>query len=299
MTKTLLFGKYKGHTIAEVLAGDPEYLRWLCSQDDFRSSHGVLYRDIIDCVEGLVDAPERKVVRARFQDANFCRRFLRASGHEDIMLHAVRARHAKALEEITDRLRSLTEATDGAKNYIDDSSHQAWAQANGIFLNPVDRERQLTGFEQKNTALHDLRKRMPNQLEAPEPKVSCRFEQHGFDAVIRASIRYPWGPLLRKNYLGSHDDTSRITVAVKMRWAVGNNYHRTVRWIDENRNVSLGTNRQPSPIADHVVLLVGRYNGNNVAKERFVGELAAADIKAVFAADLKIPQVGQSQQGWG
>ena len=288
MTKTLLFGKYKGHTVAEVLAGDPEYLRWLCSQDDFRSSHRVLYRDIIDCVEGLVDAPARKAMRVRFQDANFCRRFLQASGHGGILLHAVRARHAKALEEIADRLRNLKEATDGAKNYIDDFSHQAWAQANGIFLNPVDRERQLAGFELMNAALHDLRKRLPNQLEAPKSKVSCRFEQHGFDAVIRASIRYPWGPELRKNYLGSHDDVIRTTVAVKMRWAVGNNYHPTVRWIDGNRNVSSGINRS-SPIADHVVLLVGRYDGNNAAKERFVGELAAADIKAVFAADLKIP----------
>jgi hypothetical protein len=204
-------------------------------------------------------------------------------------LHAVRARHAKAFEEITDRLRNLKEATDGAKNHIDDSNHQAWAQTNGIFLNPEDRERQLAGFELMNAALHELRKRLPNQLEAPESKVSCRFEQHGFDAVIRASIRYPWGPELRKNYLGSHDDAIRSTVAVKMRWAVGNNYHATVRWIDENRNVSSGTSRRSSPIADHVVLLVGRYDGNNTAKERFVEELAAADIKAVFAADLKIP----------
>src|SRR5262245_63287700 len=80
MAKTLLFGKYKGHTIAEVLAGDPEYLCWLCSQDEFRSSRGAIYRDIIDCVEGLVDAPERKVMRAWFQDLDFCRRFLRVSG---------------------------------------------------------------------------------------------------------------------------------------------------------------------------------------------------------------------------
>src|SRR4051812_11911769 len=106
MTKTLWFGKHKGRTIAEVLAGDPEYLRWLCSQDEFRGSHRVLYRDIINCVEELVDVPERKVMRARFQDANFCRRFLQASRHEAILLHAVGARHTKALEQITDRLRS-------------------------------------------------------------------------------------------------------------------------------------------------------------------------------------------------
>ena len=162
----------------------------------------------------------------------------------------------------------------------------------------MDRERQLAGFEQLNTALHSLRKRLPDQLEAPESKVSCRFEQHGFDVIIRASIRYPWGPELRKNYLGSHDDVIRSTVAVKMRGLWQQLPHNN-KWINENRNVSSGMNRGSSPIADHVVLLVGRYNGNNAAKERFVGELAAADIKAVFAADIKIPQVGQSQQGWG
>ena len=98
-----------------------------------------------------------------------------------------------------------------------------------------------------NTALHDLRKRLPNQLEAPELKSLCRFEQHGFDVIIRTSIRYPWGPELRKNYLGSHDDAIKSTVAVKMRWAVGNNYHTTVRWIDKNRNVSSGMNRRSDP----------------------------------------------------
>src|SRR5262245_4039371 len=143
MAKTLLFGKYKGHTIAEVLAGDPEYLCWLCSQDEFRSSRGAIYRDIIDCVEGLVDAPERKVMRAWFQDLDFCRRFLRVSGHGAILLHELEARHAKALEEITGRLRDLKEATSKAKNYTGAPSHQAWAQAQGIFLNPVDREQQI------------------------------------------------------------------------------------------------------------------------------------------------------------
>lgn len=286
MTKTLLFGKYKGRTIAEVLAGDPEYLQWLCSQDEFRSTRKDTYRDILDHVEDLTDASVRKVVRERFQDVDFCQRFLQASGHEAVLRHALEVKHARALGGLADRLRSLKEATDGAKNYIDDPNHQAWAQANGISTDRVDRERQIAGFEQMITALHDLRKRIPSQIKAPELKTSCRFEQHGFDVVVRASIRYPWGPELRKNYLGSHDDESKSTVAIKIRWTVGNNYHRTVRWIAENRNIFLGTNRRSSPIADHVVLLVGRYNGNNAAKERFVEEAAVADIKVVFADDI-------------
>ena len=176
MEKTLPFGKYKGRTIAEVLAGDPEYIRWLCDQDDFRSNRGALYRDIIDCVEGLVDAPTRKVMRERFQDQDFCRRFLRVCGYEVALLHELEARHAEARKQITGRLRNLKEMTDKAKNYADAPSHQAWAQAHGIFLNPVDRERQIAGFEQMITTLHELHKRIPNQIEAPELKISCRFE---------------------------------------------------------------------------------------------------------------------------
>src|SRR5262249_45949588 len=160
-------------------ASDPEYLQWLCSQDDFRSSHGTLYQDIIDCVEGLVDAPERKVMRAWFQDQGFCRRFLRVSGYEAILLHELEARRAKVLEQITGRLRDLKEMTSKAKNYT--PNHQAWAQVHGIFLDPVDREQQIAGFEQMIATLHELHKRIANQIEAPESKIACRFEQHEFD----------------------------------------------------------------------------------------------------------------------
>jgi uncharacterized protein (DUF3820 family) len=269
MEKTLPFGKYKGRTIAEVLTGDPEYLRWLCCQDEFRSSRGALYRDIIDCVEGLVDAPARKVMRAWFQDVNFCRRFLRVCGYEAILLHELEARHAKAREQITGRLRDLKEMTSKAKNYTGTSSHQAWAQAHGIFLNPVDREQQIAGFEQMITTLHELHKRIPNQIEAPELKISCRFEQHGFDTILQAAIRYPWESDLRENYLGFQDDKIKSTVAIKIRETIS---PATIRWISENRS---------SPIADHIVLLAGRYNA------RFVEEMAAAEIKVVFAADLE------------
>src|SRR5262249_21623011 len=133
MTKTLPFGKYKGRAIAEVLADDPEYLQWLCSQDDFRSGRGAIYRDIIDCVEGFADAFERKVMRAWFRDQGFCRRFLQASGHEAVLLHELELRRVKALGEIADRLRSLKEMTDKAKNYTGAPSHQAWARGKGIF----------------------------------------------------------------------------------------------------------------------------------------------------------------------
>jgi uncharacterized protein (DUF3820 family) len=103
MANTLRFGKYKGRTITEVLTGDPEYLRWLCSQDDFRRGRRHVYRDIINCVEELVDAPEREAMCARFQAAEFRRRFLQASGHEALLRHALEARHAKALGAIADR----------------------------------------------------------------------------------------------------------------------------------------------------------------------------------------------------
>jgi hypothetical protein len=205
------------------------------------------------------------------------------------MLHELEVRHAAALRAITDRLADLKEITSKAKNYIDDPTCRVWAREHGIFLDPVDREQQIAGFERMIVALHDLHKKIPNRIKAPKPKVSCRFEQHEFDVVMRVAIRYPWEAELRKHYLGSHDDKSNCsTVAVKIKWAIGDNYAATVHWIRENRNVVLrrgGT----IPIADHVVLLVGRHDGINTTKEQLVREMAEADIKVVFAADLEVP----------
>jgi hypothetical protein len=288
MANTLRFGKYKGYTIAEVLTGDPEYLQWLCSQDEFRINRRGLHQDIIDCAEGLVDAPERKAMCARFQDVDFCRRFLQASGHKALLLHELEAMHVEALEQLADRLRSLKEATDKAKNYTDDPSHQAWARTWGVSLDdPAGRERHIMDFERITTELHALHKRLPSQVDAPEPKVSCRFERHGFDLVMRASIRYPWESELRKHGVGFRDGGVKRTVAIKIRWTVGNNYPATLRWIRWNRDIPWGSGCKFSPIADHVVLLVGRFNGSSAAKEQFVREAAAGAVGVVFAADIE------------
>jgi hypothetical protein len=105
---------------------------------------------------------------------------------------------------------------------------------------------------------------------------------------MRVSLRYPWESELRKHWLGSRDGGIKSTVAAKIRWTVGYDYPATIRWIGRNRNVSLGVNRPSQPIADHVVLLVGRFNGNDAIKERFMADAAAAAIKVVFAADLEV-----------
>jgi hypothetical protein len=258
VAKTLPFGKYKGHPIAEVLASDPDYMRWLCGQDEFRSR--AIYRDIIDCVEELADAPARKTMQAWFRDANFCRRFLRVSGHEALLLHELEARHVKAREQVAGRLRELKDITSKAKSYTGD---QAWAQAHGVFLDPAEREQQIAGFEQMITTLHELQSRMPERIAAPELKVSCRFKQQGFDVIMRAAVRYPWGSELRENHLGFPDDRVKRTVAIKIRGVIS---PATMRWINENR----------SRDAD-VVLLAGAQP---------MEELAVVDIKIVFAADL-------------
>jgi hypothetical protein len=167
--------------------------------------------------------------------------------------------------------------TSKAKNYTGVPHHQAWAQAYGIFLNPVDRERQIAGFEQMITTLHGLHKRVLSQ-KAPEPKISCRFEQHGFDIILQVAIRYPWESDLRGNYLGFQDDKIKRMVAIKIRGTIDDNYPATIRWISENRN------HGSSPIADHIVLLVGGYNA---ARARLVEKMAQAEIKVVFAADFE------------
>jgi hypothetical protein len=149
----------------------------------------------------------------------------------------------------------------------------------------VDRERQIAGFEQMITALHNLHETIPNRIEMPEPKISCRPGQLGFDVVLRASTRYPWEAELRKNYLGFHDNEIKSTIAIKIRWTVSDNYSATVQRLGENRTVFFDRGRRSNPIADHIVLLVGRYNGRT--KERFVEEAAAADIKVIFAAELE------------
>ena len=47
-SQVMLFGKYKGWLIEDLLDHDPQYLEWLASQPDFRERHPQLFQIIVE-----------------------------------------------------------------------------------------------------------------------------------------------------------------------------------------------------------------------------------------------------------
>ena len=69
------FGKYKGRDVEEI-AGDKQYIDWLCAQSWFREKHVHLYQVIINNFTVPQDTPEHNKLQAAFLDNRFCGRLL-------------------------------------------------------------------------------------------------------------------------------------------------------------------------------------------------------------------------------
>jgi uncharacterized protein (DUF3820 family) len=78
---TIPFGKYRGHTIEDVLIIDPKYLEWLSLQDWFRTQHVHLHQVIINGAQSE-ETPEHNKLQVLFHDDDFCLRVINAAGFE-------------------------------------------------------------------------------------------------------------------------------------------------------------------------------------------------------------------------
>jgi hypothetical protein len=68
---TIPFGKYRGHTIEDILVIDPGYLEWLSAQDWFRTQHVHLHQIIINGAQSE-ETPEHNKLQVLFLDDDFC-----------------------------------------------------------------------------------------------------------------------------------------------------------------------------------------------------------------------------------
>lgn len=74
------FGKYKGATVAELLARDPAYAQWLLGQEWLADRFAKLHAAILTRGAAPDDTPEHNAFQARFLDPHFCIAFLLAVG---------------------------------------------------------------------------------------------------------------------------------------------------------------------------------------------------------------------------
>ena len=65
------FGKYKGRTLAELLATDPGYLQWIAAQGWFADRFAQLHAAVVSRGAAPDDTPEHNALQARFLDPNF------------------------------------------------------------------------------------------------------------------------------------------------------------------------------------------------------------------------------------
>ena len=107
---TVSFGKYKGQSVAVMLA-DKQYVTWLCQQSWFAKSQPIIY-NIVNQVAPDRDAPtpEHNALQNLFLDADYCKRLLvrtrvfrdlNLRERLDVGVHAVAPSKASATWECT------------------------------------------------------------------------------------------------------------------------------------------------------------------------------------------------------
>ena len=65
------FGKYRGHTVADVTVIDPQYADWLAAQAWFAAKFASHYEEMRGRASADADTPEHNRLQARFFDAEF------------------------------------------------------------------------------------------------------------------------------------------------------------------------------------------------------------------------------------
>jgi len=65
-------GKYKGQTVEQVLAQDPEYIQWLTQQAWFVEKFAYIHSVIINGGGEAEETPDHNALQARFLDKKFC-----------------------------------------------------------------------------------------------------------------------------------------------------------------------------------------------------------------------------------
>ncbi len=91
MPTTVPFGKYKGKPI-EVLANDPEYVKWILSQQNIKSRYPEIISIVINNFQTPSETPEHNAIQVKFIDpvyrlkfANFVSKFPKKDFEETLL----------------------------------------------------------------------------------------------------------------------------------------------------------------------------------------------------------------------
>jgi hypothetical protein len=186
------FGKYKGQTVAELLATDPQYADWLLAQGWLSQRFAELHAAIMSRGAGSDDTPEHNALQARFLSEDFRAAFLLAALGDTLM--------RKRANYIAYTKASQAETQDKIREML--GNHQKNLAGNrSYYILPVARPKGLSHHYYAGEPIDDAERALERALAEALTKATLAqqidldrvtrlftkvwsFEQGGVDVVI-------------------------------------------------------------------------------------------------------------------
>jgi len=206
------FGKYKGLTVAELLARDPGYADWLMGQRWLAERFAELHAAIQSRGAGNDDTPEHNQIQSQFLDVSFRTSLLYAVAKDAILYHQTRV----FLDVQRYRQREV------AKNQVPaERWHDHWKTRGGN----EEWQRREQGWQEEEAsrvaALAEAERELA-ALTAPEIATAVWFEHRGIDVLVGYNF---WGQPPRLGETGS----GAGHVAVEIKPSLGDDYPTVMR----------------------------------------------------------------------
>jgi hypothetical protein len=216
------FGKYRGRSVIEVMAIDPQYVEWLKTQDWFTVKFVRIYNIVVQAGRPPEDTPEHNAIQVRFLDDEFCKM---VAAKVIPPLDALREKLIEA--NISERELFLSSYDDTYKR-VQQAVASAQHQVTVARSYKDDEARALKQLESNQLKLKDLpreREWAQSQLKTlPDAQLEVTIENRdmedgvdvAFDIVTAVSLR-----------------SYRFTIAIEIKPSLGDDYPTVLRQMKE------------------------------------------------------------------
>ncbi len=324
MTDTLMtFGKHKGKPVDEVVAIDPDYVRWLLAQDWFAKKNPVIHQTVINLNQEPAETPAHNALQALFLDDAYCWALVECLRFPDAQYHHPCRYPPDAWEGLVEQLR--VQATTWRRRIAEAyGAYRAWRErARGERHMRLRLASYVSVSRANRAALRRLARATGEEFGLPGPVAKAAasetaFERQDIDAVVevrslalRPLKRFAkldrWTTAIDLGQISNvgnaasvgYGDAVKVVlvepklsgsgspgpIGVEIKPSVGDDFPSILRQIQKAK--ARTQNRLP------IVLLVDQFAARGVTREQMVEMFARSGVPVVFksALDTKAAEI--------
>jgi hypothetical protein len=306
----MTFGKYKGKSVDEVIAIDPNYVNWLLGQGWFAEKEPTIYQTIINLNQEVAETPEHNALQAQFLDDAYCWALVECLDFPDATYHHPCRYSPDAWKGLVEDVqkqamiwrRKIAEAYRAYRNWREREKQPSYMRLSLASYVQVSRENRAKLRRLSKATGNDYG--LPGVFVVPDP-CETSFERQDIDVVMKVRSRTLqllkrlvqldyWATSLDLGQISNEGDAfwrglkvvltepllahsgSPGSIGVEIKPSIGDDFPAVLRQIEKAK--ARTQNRVP------IVLYVDQFSARGVTREQMVEMFARSGVPVIFKA---------------